>query len=209
MSGIAIAASTMPGRVATFWSCSSERSRRIAARSSSSAKIRAGTRMSARASAGISYRVSSIHLSDIEHHARLPRAVLLPKLELVVGRGLHDRLDLGHAALECGADTAVDELDVRLVGDERVGVREVDELLDEDLLGRRSPHEELDLGRVLAPLMHDGTRRRCSLRSDLRTRPRLLSTKDARDPPPPLPTLPARANLHPRRRRSKAASRWR
>src|SRR6266545_1562133 len=230
MSGIAIAASTMPGRVATFWSCSSERSRRIAARSSSSAKIRAGTRMSARASAGISYRVSSIHLSDIEHHARLPRAVLLPKLELVVGRGLHDRLDLGHAALECGADTAVDELDVRLVGDERVGVREVDELVEEadekarvvaalhgdptscglalrrqldepaeclgslaeDLLGRRCPHEELDLGRVLAPLMHDGARWRCSLRSDLRTRPRLLSTKDARDPPPPLPTLPAR-----------------
>src|SRR6266498_4495770 len=133
MSGIAIAASTMPGRVATFCSCSSERSRRIAARSSSSAKIRAGTRMSARASAGISYRVSSIRrgsLLDIEHDARLPRAVPLPKLELVVGRGLHDRLDLGDASLECGADTAVDELDVRLVGDERVGVREVDELVE-------------------------------------------------------------------------------
>src|SRR6266545_887311 len=134
MSGIAIAASTMPGSVATFWSCSSERSRRIAARISSSAKIRAGTRMSARASAEISYRVSSIRrgseLLDIEHDARLPHAVPFAKLELVIGRGLHDRLDLGHASLECGAEPALGELDACLIGDERVGVREVDELVE-------------------------------------------------------------------------------
>src|SRR6266545_4030690 len=132
MSGIAIAASTMPGSVATFWSCSSERSRRIAARISSSAKIRAGTRMSARASAGISYRVSSIRRgSDIEHHARLPRAVPFAELEPMIGRSLHDRLDLGQASLERGAETALDELGACLIGDERVGVREVDELLEE------------------------------------------------------------------------------
>src|SRR6266540_1947378 len=248
MSGIAIAASTMPGSVATFWSCSSERSRRIAARISSSAKIRAGTRMSARASAGISYRVSSIRRgSDIEHHARLPRAVPFAELEPMIGRSLHDRLDLGQASLERGAETALDELGACLIGDERVGVREVDELLEEsdekarvvaalhgdtalhsltlgheldepaesvrrfaeDVLRRRCAHEELELGRVLAPLMHDGRPRRYSLRSDLRTRPRLLAGKDARDPLPPHPTPRGRANLPPRRRRSRAASPWR
>jgi len=53
-SGIASAASTIPGSVATFSSCSSERSRSIAASSSRSANTLAGTRMSARAVTGIS-----------------------------------------------------------------------------------------------------------------------------------------------------------
>src|SRR3954447_2198841 len=90
MSGMAIAASTIPGSVATFWSCSSERSVRIAASSSASAKTRAGTRMSARALAGISHSVSSIRTgSDIEHHVAAPAVAVAVKLEVVV----RDRLD--------------------------------------------------------------------------------------------------------------------
>jgi hypothetical protein len=73
MSGIAIAASTMPGSVATFCSCSSERSARIAERISSSANTRAGTRMSSRVSAGSSYSVLSIRRgSDVEDDPRVP-----------------------------------------------------------------------------------------------------------------------------------------
>src|ERR671932_14721 len=90
MSGMAIAASTMPGSVATFWSWSSERSVRIASSSSSSANTRAGTRMSSRALAGISHRVSSIRTgSDIEHDVPAPAVAVTVQLEVVVG----DRLD--------------------------------------------------------------------------------------------------------------------
>ena len=51
---------TTPGSVATSWSCTSERSPRIASRSSRSANTRAGTRMSGRAPAGISHSASEI-----------------------------------------------------------------------------------------------------------------------------------------------------
>src|SRR5689334_10484565 len=93
MSGIASAASTMPGSVATFWSCSSERSVRIASSSSASANTRAGTRMSARALAGISHRVSSMRSgagprSDIQHDVPAPAVAVTSKLEVVVGHGL-------------------------------------------------------------------------------------------------------------------------
>src|SRR5919204_796776 len=94
MSGIASAASTIPGSVATFCSCSSERSRTIAARSSSSANTRAGTRMSGRASAGISYSVSSMRRgSDIEHDPSVPHAVLACELQAVIRRRLDERVD--------------------------------------------------------------------------------------------------------------------
>src|SRR5919204_3547312 len=94
MSGIASAASTIPGSVATFWSCSSERSRTIAESSSSSANTRAGTRMSGRASAGISYSVSSMRRgSDIEHDPSVPHAVLACEVEAVIRRRLDERLD--------------------------------------------------------------------------------------------------------------------
>src|SRR5206468_12354833 len=90
MSGMARAASTTPGSVATFWSCSSERSVAIASSSSASANTRAGTRMSARAEAGISQRVSSIRRgSDIEDHGRGPAAAVGGlERQAVVGHGL-------------------------------------------------------------------------------------------------------------------------
>src|SRR5216117_2357442 len=92
MSGIASAAPTIPGSVATFWSCSSEVSRAIDSSSSRSAKILAGTRMSGRAEAGISQSVSSIWCSsDVENDARVPAIVRLSQLEVMVGDGLHDR----------------------------------------------------------------------------------------------------------------------
>src|ERR671939_184203 len=90
MSGIAIAASTMPGSVATFWSCSSDLSVRIAASSSASANTRAGTRMSSRAVAGISQRVSSIRTgSDIEHDVPAPAG----RLALLLLEQLAQRVD--------------------------------------------------------------------------------------------------------------------
>src|SRR5919109_569484 len=91
MSGIAYAASTIPGRVATFCSCSSERSVRIARSRSSSANTRAGTRMSSRAAAGISQRVSSILTgSDIEHDVPAPSVAVTVQLEIVVRHGLDE-----------------------------------------------------------------------------------------------------------------------
>src|SRR5207253_3372405 len=81
--------------------------------------------------------------------------------------------------------------------------------IDENLLGSRGVHEELDLRRVLAPLIHAGTRRRRSLRPGPRTRPPLLAAKDAQDRPRRRPTPRARASPRLRRRRSRAASPWR
>src|SRR2546421_10122524 len=71
MSGIASEKSTMPGSVAMFASCSSERSSLIASSSSASANSRAGTRIPEIAPRGISHRYSSRRFSgssDIEHH---------------------------------------------------------------------------------------------------------------------------------------------
>src|SRR3954462_10487830 len=91
MSGIAIAASTIPGSVATFCSCSSDRSVRMAASRSASANTRAGTRICSRAAAGISQSVSSIRTgSDIEHDVPAPALAVAVKLEVVVGHGLDE-----------------------------------------------------------------------------------------------------------------------
>src|SRR5438045_4104807 len=131
MSGIAIAASTMPGSVATFCSCSSERSARIAKRISSSAKTRAGTRMSARASAGISYSASSIQRgSDIEDDARSPDAVVAFESQPVVGRRLHDRVDLRPPAFDHAGETIPLDTQLRSIGNEAFRVREEDQLLE-------------------------------------------------------------------------------
>src|SRR3954467_13628794 len=130
MSGIAIAASTMPGSVATFCSCSSDLSVRIAASSSASANTRAGTRMSARAVAGISQSVSSIRTgSDIEHDVPAPAVAVTVQLE-VVGRHRLDEV----ARLPRGADddrgdgVLADDEVARLVGHEAFGLGEEDEL---------------------------------------------------------------------------------
>src|SRR5919198_920435 len=125
MSGIAIAASTMPGSVATLWSCSSERSVRIAWSSSSSANTRAGTRMSSRALAGISHRVSSIRTgrSDIEHHVPAPAVGITVQLEIVVGDRLDEVARLGRAPDDDGGHRFLaDDQVARLVGDEALGL---------------------------------------------------------------------------------------
>src|SRR4051794_34764297 len=130
MSGIAIAASTMPGSVATFWSCSSERSLRIAASSSSSAKTRAGTRMSSRASAGISQSVSSMRTgSDIEHDVPAPAVAVTVQLEVVVGDRLDEVARLARAADDDrGHGVLADDEVACLVGHEPLGLGEEDEL---------------------------------------------------------------------------------
>src|SRR4051794_10763372 len=130
MSGIAIAASTIPGSVATFWSCSSERSVRIAASRSASANTRAGTRMSSRASAGISQSVLSMRRgSDIEHDVRAPAVAVTVQLEVVIG----DRLDevarfAGAPDAEGGHRVLADDEVARLVGDEPLGLGKEHEL---------------------------------------------------------------------------------
>src|SRR5918911_3323620 len=126
MSGIAIAASTMPGRVATFWSWSSDLSVRIAASSSPSANTRAGTRMSSRASAGISQRVSSIRTgSDIEHDVPAPAVAVTVELEVVVGDRLDEVARLARPADDDGGHRVLaDDEGARLVGGEPLGLRE-------------------------------------------------------------------------------------
>src|SRR5438876_10595999 len=132
MSGIARAASTIPGNVATFCNRSSEPSRRIACRISSSAKTRAGTRMSGRESAGSSYSVSSIlRGSDIEHHARAPGPAGFFEGEVVISGRLHDRLDGRPPSREPDGKVISLELRGRIVRDEALGVGEVDQLLQQ------------------------------------------------------------------------------
>src|SRR3954470_4596065 len=120
MSGIAIAASTMPGSVATFCSCSSDLSVRIAASSSASAKTRAGTRMSSRAEAGISHSVSSMRTgSDIEHDVPAPPVAVTVQLEVVVGDRLDEMPRLARAADDDrGHGVLADDEVARLVGHE-------------------------------------------------------------------------------------------
>src|SRR4051812_44319011 len=152
MSGIAIAASTMPGSVATFCSCSSDLSVRIAASSSASAKTRAGTRMSARASAGISHSVSSIRTgSDIEHDVPAPAVAVTVELEVVVG----DRLDqvarlAGAPDDDGGHGVLADDQVARLVGDQPLGLGEEHEL-GEPLGQQRPAVRRLGLDRPLDP----------------------------------------------------------
>src|SRR5437764_2263577 len=101
MSGIASDASTTPGSVATLASCSSERSRSIAASNSSSANNLAGTRIPATAPTGISHSSSSTRItrnSDIEHHACQVPARRPLEDQAVVGDGLDDRRRLPEPA---------------------------------------------------------------------------------------------------------------
>src|SRR4051794_24282065 len=130
MSGIAIAASTIPGSVATFCSCSSDRSVRIAASRSSSANTRAGTRMSSRALAGISHSVSSIRTgSDIEHDVPAPAVAVTVQLEVVVRHRLDEVAGLARAPDDDGADRVLADDEVaRLVGHEPLGLGEEDKL---------------------------------------------------------------------------------
>src|SRR3954468_21604464 len=153
MSGIAIAASTMPGSVATFCSCSSERSVRIASSSSSSANTRAGTRMSSRASAGISQSVSSIRTgrgpSDIEDDVPAPAVAVTPKLEVVVRDGLDQVPRLAETPDDDRGDLVVADDEIAdLVRDEPVGLGQEHEL-GQPLGQERAAVRRLGLARPL------------------------------------------------------------
>src|SRR5919106_2010250 len=132
MSGIASAASTIPGSVATFWSCSSERSCAIAASSSSSAKTRAGTRMSPRASGGIPQSVSSMRvMSDIEHDLRPPDTAVAGKFEAMVRHCFHEvRRTATVAGGDCPKTRAVKLQPFQPLRDEILALREEDELIE-------------------------------------------------------------------------------
>src|SRR3954452_13304144 len=153
MSGIAIAASTMPGSVATFCSCSSDLSVRIAASSSASAHTRAGTRMSARAAAGISHSVSSIRTgSDIEHDVPAPAVAVTVELEVVVRDRLDEMARLARAPDDDrGHGVLADDEVARLVGDEALGLGEEHEL-GEPLGEQRAAVGRLGLDRALDAL---------------------------------------------------------
>src|ERR671938_416515 len=116
MSGIAKAASTMPGSMATFWSCSSERSASIASSSSLSANTLAGTRIEP--VVGISQSVSSTcRSSDIEHHLRAPAVVCRLELEAMVGDRLHERPRIAEDAVDGGVKGA-SQRDLRFMREE-------------------------------------------------------------------------------------------
>src|SRR5215203_4498677 len=162
---MASAASTMPGRVATFCTCSSERSLSIAARSSRSAKIRAGTRMSARALAGISQTISSTWTrSDIEHQPREPAFSVLPQLETVVGDRLDEVRGLVGPSRDRRAQILLAELECRYpFGHEVVRLGEEDELAEpvgEECRGVGSSHGHAVLGRLPTRVAADELRER-------------------------------------------------
>src|SRR4051794_27158674 len=156
MSGIAIAASTIPGSVATFCSCSSERSVRIAASRSASAKTRAGTRMSSRALAGISHSVSSMRTgSDIEHDVPAPAVAVTVQLEVVVRHGLDEVTRLARAPDDDrGHRVLADDEVACLVGDEALGLGEEDEL------GEPLGQQRAAIGRLGLDLALDALARR-------------------------------------------------
>src|SRR5918999_356087 len=172
MSGIASAASTIPGSVATFWSCSSERSCAIAASSSSSAKTRAGTRMSPRDSAGISQSVSSMRLrSDIEHDLRPPDGAVVGEFEVMVRHCFHE---VGGTATVAGDDCpetrAVEVESFQALRDEVFGLREEDELLEPRVHLRRREDVRAapeDKGGVQVALVHALERRVLEIDLDL------------------------------------------
>src|SRR6059036_3606296 len=133
MSGIAIAAPTTPGSVETFCSCSSERSPEISARISSSAKIRAGTRMSARDDAGISHMVSSMRIgwrSDIEHDPAAPGPVLRAEAKPVQRNAFHERPGLSSTGVQEPAERGARERQVGALGNEPLGLGEEHELVE-------------------------------------------------------------------------------
>src|SRR5579885_3329824 len=129
---MASAAPTTPGRVATFSSWASEPSRSIASNSTSSAKTRAGTRMSSRAEAGTSQTTSPIRSAlDIEDHPCPPAAGRRLEGEPMPGHGLDEAARRAAVAAHHGAQPAV--LEAKLdqpLRDEPLGVGEVDELVE-------------------------------------------------------------------------------
>src|SRR5919106_1730322 len=103
---MASTASTTPGSVATFRSCSSDPSSAIASISSASANTRPGTRMDPLA--GSSHTTSAIRRSsDIEHHARAPAVPAPLEAEPVVRRSLDEMRWIAGPALDPCAEAVV------------------------------------------------------------------------------------------------------
>src|SRR5687767_4523146 len=121
----------MPGRVATFSSCSIDPSPSRARRNSSSANRRAGTRMSGRASAGTSQTTSPTRRSsDIEYRPTPPAAVGPVELQRVVGHRLDEMRRVAQTAANTRTYLAVAKLEtVHALRDEALRLGEEDELL--------------------------------------------------------------------------------
>src|SRR5215218_8106749 len=150
MSGIAYAASTIPGSVATFWSCSSERSATIASSSGPLANTRAGTRMSGLASAGISNSVSSTRRSsNVQDDMRSGPASLSDELQAMVRDRLDDRTRGSAPAAHDRSELAGLEAQLlRRVRNELFGIREEHELLeprDQEIRDRRRSERDGDV----------------------------------------------------------------
>src|SRR5919109_659936 len=121
----------------------------MVSRSSSSAKRRAGTRMSERVSAGISHSVSSIRRSsDIEHQPCFPARRRGAEDEPMVGHRLHERA--WHALVTGDACALAAEIKlVERFGDETGSVGKEDDLLQQlHELGRTVVSAELDFPRL-------------------------------------------------------------
>src|ERR1017187_2455182 len=94
MSGMARLDPTIPGRVATFMACSSERSLRICAISASLAYTMTSVRMPRASSRGMRCRnasMASMRISDIQVHFRDPQAAAPLDLQLMIRHGLHNQ----------------------------------------------------------------------------------------------------------------------
>src|SRR5919204_2968635 len=129
MSGIAYAASTIPGSVATFRSCSSDASSRIASSSSASANTRAGTRISP--SWGSSQSVSSsCRSSDIEDDPSVPGIAAALELEPVVRHRFDERPRVAGPPAHRSLEARVGDDEIRVLGNEPLGLGEEHELLE-------------------------------------------------------------------------------
>src|SRR2546423_2227239 len=134
MSGIAMAASTIPGSVATLTSCSRERSCSMAANSSASANTRAGTRMPGRAPTGISHSSSPMRSgarSDIEDHGRAVPGIAGLEGQPVIGHGLDERWRLAQPAANDAPELPLRQLErLQRQGLEAFRLREEGQLLE-------------------------------------------------------------------------------
>src|SRR5271157_5773975 len=85
---------TIPGSVATFMACSSERSLRICAIRASLAYTMTSVNMPRASSRGMRWRnasMASIRISDIQVHFGDPQAAAPLDLQLVICHGLHNQ----------------------------------------------------------------------------------------------------------------------
>src|SRR5947209_6971868 len=145
MSGIASAAPVMPGSAATFCNWSSERSAAICPISSRSANTRAGTRMSARASAPSSHTTPSMGrnprtaTSDIEHHRGAVTTTRGLNSQPMVGDTLDQMSWAPATEAHRRHKAAIGQVEpTRLLGHQIFGLREIHELIEPARQQRRA-----------------------------------------------------------------------